>query len=479
MDKIMNTTKYLAMLTLVMLLCACPDPVTETETLLTVNKAELEFPFEGGEQSLTIESNSNWTIVSPETFITTNPSQGSGTQEVKVTVTKRQNVQDETFTLVVRSDDGTKTVNVKITIKGGLFTERRLTVTNLGNIMEFNGQRHAEDSIIIATTVDWEIKGPEWIEAWDGARWRPLSQTTGNISGKASEKQLWIVKLRTTSANDDEDNRTGEMTISEQLTGELPSTYRIEQAGKHAVLMRFGVALYNSICCDFVCGNDVQAFYYYVSDKMPPTSEIFDDTNVKNNWNLAYPDYFIAKWALKENTKHYLVTRAVTKSGTLSNWCFPNSFYTASSLNQPQAPIEKIYQTNGGWHVKIGMNDLAAGYSALYYEESNLLYGRPDVMIAWFLQYLIQTDVEAREALELQALVPFEGTVPINGNIHLFTWAVGKNGRFSGVTDSFCSSNDKQRKTPPHSVPLRMGSNEGFSAPVSELLNAGYKIIRK
>ncbi len=472
-----NCIKYLTVLTCLLMFLACGD---EVETTLNVDNLELEFEQTGGEQTLTVESNSNWVIVSPETFIKASPSNGSGTEEVTVTVEEHKSgsAVDETYLLVIRSADGTKTVNVRIIIKGLVIKDKYLMVTNYAEFT-IAGQEHVQDSLLINTNVEWEAKGPEWIEAWDGTRWRPLSMEKGNVSGTPNSYGISVLRVRTASVNQEIDNRTSTITISEKRTGEVPFSLKVEQIGREYVMPKALLPLYDSFCTDWVCGNDVESFYWYASNTRLSSSELMDEAFIQENFALSDAGYVNFRRGLQENSTMYLYTRAVTKNGAIANNYRYIEYQIPSSINQPRAPIEKAFKTNAGWYTKIGMNDLTS-YYICYATDNQEQFSWPDVYLAWVLNSMVKSNINDGGDLPFYLLnEPDEDTYPVQGDIDIFTWAMGSDAHMSSIPDRFISVRDNERKIPAKHISAGNNGKQIGGYPRSEIPNLKYRIIRK
>lgn len=451
----MKNSKLIGLLFAIIALTLCWSCKKEdaAATALTASVDQLEFAQGGGEQFFTVECNTSWSISSPESFITVTPSQGSGTQTVKVTVAKEdvQYASDRTYVLVIRSSDGASMVNVKVLIKGIVVNGKMIRITNHSNMSYIGGYVNAEDSLLIVSNVDWELRGPDWIEAFDGSRWRQLSLERGNVSGKATgEEDLTFVKIRTTTANNEENNRNGTITICEKLTGEVPYSFTLSQVGMHVVVPRLIISVNNGICTDFVVGNDVKSFYCNFSSEQPKR-DAWGQLQDYDTWLNLEPDELYITKNNTENTMYYLTTIAVTKNNTISSQWYQTQCMTSSTWNQPEAPIEKIYIQDDTWHFKIGMNDLTSVYILwIDVDPTKELYDYWDAELAWRL-FVLPLSSNIPETEVYGALIePIENNfVSYNGYLQMVTWAMskGSDARRSSIMDRFISIKDSQRRT--------------------------------
>ena len=217
-------------------LAGCTDK-KEDETYLTTDVTKLIFENGGGSLTFSIESNTNWTITTTTEWISVSPTSGSGNKTVTVSAADQLNVIMVEGTLAIRTDDGTKMFNLTVQIKGGIPNyptekDKVLTLGNFANFINFSGAAHESDSLLVISNIAWEVKGPEWIEAWDGERWRPLSLKTGGIFGMGEQN----IPIRTAEDFNGDEVREGPIVIAERLTGNYPVRVDARQAGKYIVL---------------------------------------------------------------------------------------------------------------------------------------------------------------------------------------------------------------------------------------------------
>ena len=97
---------------------ASDTPVQKT---LSVNTTALEFEKDGGSQSITITSNTSWSISCPE-WCTLSAASGSDNANITITVGKNEKKEQRNGQIVI-TGEGVNSVNISISQKAGTGTE--------------------------------------------------------------------------------------------------------------------------------------------------------------------------------------------------------------------------------------------------------------------------------------------------------------------------------------------------------------------
>lgn len=430
----MKYLKIYAFITLIACLAqGCSSSDEEQESYLIVNETELEFEFGGGSKSFSIESNAAWTIVPSDDWISVTPSRGNGNQQVMVSVADQLNPVQVKGTLTIRTDDGVKVVNLSIQLNGVFANypnenEKVLRTTNISNFLFFAGKAHEEDSLVVASNIIWEIKGPEWIEAWDGERWRPLSKEVGAVYGMGAK----TVPIRTAARYDGEDLQSGEISLSERITGNC--TYKIlaYQTGKYGVLPNKVVALSDGIGMNWKFGDGVKKVYFYVTDKTINYS-LLTSSDVKSEWRTAIPGSGVAWSGLKENTTYTIAMTSEESLNTGVPKFFLYSAKTPSATNQPLALADNIFLIDNMWYANITMNEYVNSYVVLADKEDGYWVTFSNPLIALYIETLILNNPNYFTQWYTSGYVPLIANDSSLSEVHCATWAIGNDGFFSGV----------------------------------------------
>lgn len=179
------------------------------------------------------------------------------------------------------------------------------------------------DSLKIRSNVAWEVKGPAWIEAWDGERWRPLSQERGIIKGQG----IACVYIRTVGDNKEEDDIEDILSVSEQYTGEYKYAINVEQMGRLKTRPNSVQVLADGLAFEWICGCDVETIYFRVTDKeMKGTSK----EEVRQTFDVTYPDYINSIDDMRANQTRVIETWCEDNQGIMGRY---QNFYTMTSSN--------------------------------------------------------------------------------------------------------------------------------------------------
>lgn len=443
------------------LLTACSEKEDEEATLLITNVTELTFDNGGGSQKFSVESNSNWEIVISEDWMTADPMKGAGNQEITVTIADLMNPVAVSGTIVVRSADGSKIRNVDVTVKGNIPNypnegDKVLNVTNTVNMLNFAGIEHDLDSLVIYSNIAWEIKGPEWLEAWDGKNWRPLSPEAGRIYGTGPKNIL----IRTAREYNELLVQESELEISERLTGKMPIKISVSQAGKYIVLENKVLALATGVGMNWKCGSGVSSFYYCVSEKQIPQSAV-NKTEVTQNWRLAMPGSGCAWSNLKENTMYYITTVSSESLEAGTNLLYYVIFYTPTSAGQPKVDINDIIVYDNFWYAQTEMDENTYAFLAIGANEKDSYFDYSPALLAFTLWTFVLNNPNALPLYNSSGYAPLCSFDASGTKVRATTWGLGNNGRFSSIittkqrTYSATSSTNEVKQMNAESKPLK------------------------
>ncbi len=336
------------------LLTACED---KNDSLLITSTTQLTFGPDGGSQTFNIECNADWAITSDEDWLTVTPTSGSHNQEITVTVAITKNQLEENARLVIHTTDGEKVVNINVKVEGSYVKSGKfIDIRNHKSRLTLGGKAGTTDSLRVRANMAWEIKGPKWIEAWDGERWRPLSQERAVIKGKGSDN----VYIRTASDNKDEDDIEDLITVLEQFTGDYKYSIYIEQLGRLRATPHQIATLSNGTAFEWICGCDVEKIYFRVTDKEIKGASIEE---VRQTFDVTYPDY-VNSTEMKENSVRVIETRCEDRQGNMGDYVMFNTINNmAFSKNKAYTAIMDVQQESWSkWKITTLLNDEANFY---------------------------------------------------------------------------------------------------------------------
>ena len=411
------------------------DKDKDEKTYLILSQTELTFENGGGSMSFMIESNTDWVVSSSEDWINVVPTHGNGNQEVMVNVANQWNPIVQEGTLSVRTGDGSQFANIKIKLQGAIpgypnSEDKVLALSNNSNIMALGGQKYFKDSLIITSNIAWDIKGPDWIEAWDGERWRPLSQEKAVVYGMGNT----TVRIRTASSNDEIHNREATLVIAERMTGQLSNMIEIHQLGKYIVSPGRVIRLSTGLGMDWICGTNVSSFYYNVSEKMESAVTI-DPNDVINNWNESNPTYNNGEAGLKENTMYYITTISKESLNTDYYQYYTFVVKTKSSQNQPFANIEDVFWYDDIMYLNMNMNNYAFAY--FVFGDCGGVWKKYNTPLLAKILYdnMLTGNTNNFVPFTTSGYVPLSAPEGEFSDVHIVSWAIGNDGLLSGLLE--------------------------------------------
>lgn len=185
-------------------------PVTDPDGhSLDANPEQLDFEVNGGNKTLQVAANVEWTIISDQSWCTISPSSGSGNVPVTVTVTSNTGTARRIAILNIRNSEHS--------------LDKEVTVMQLG----------VEPSIILSSGMK---------EVGAGAITFDVEVTT-NVEFDVIPEVSWITKMQTNGhlvtlqvqANPETTNRSGAV-IFKQKDGDASATLTVTQAGRPVAL---------------------------------------------------------------------------------------------------------------------------------------------------------------------------------------------------------------------------------------------------
>lgn len=438
----------------IVILLSCEDK--EAETTLSVSPLELSFTSDGGKKSFEITSNTSWTVTSENENVRPLTTSGSLNQTVEVIVTPSTSVEQKEYRIVVKTTDGSKVQNVKIAQEGVFIAEKTtLQVTNYANVVIFGGTENDLDSLRILSNVPWQIKGPEWIEAWNGSRWVALSNSRATVQGDATTGQnaegTKLVYLRTVSNNNSSNDKSDIITISPSYDDGTEVEIWVWQLGKYSAQPNVVISLADGIACDWECGTDVDNIATILSSRRYTDAELDNISN--STWHITPPTNLTSWSGLNENTLYYMYMMGVDKSG-IGHTIYETAYQTGTSKNQALASIENARYTDGLWKWDTQPNDYCKGYY-MWVSTMSQFFVAPDVILAWFMNNFTHDESQLNSYFNML----YEGgSFNIATDLHILvvTWAAGNNYNHpSYLISRFCSYDSEKAST-------RNGNKESF-----------------
>ena len=421
--------------------CACEKE--SKNSLLSVSLNELSFDKEGGVREFYIECNTTWSVeIYCDDFTKTgfndcewlslDKNSGSGNDCVKVKVSPTDNYIVREAILVVHTDDGRVTLNVKLRQNGIYFEGNALEVLAKDRII-FDGKSHSTDTIYVMSNILWTIKGPDWLEVSINHRdWINLKGNWGQCEGPG------IIVIRTTKDNVDKEDKTGVVVISDD-SGELETTeIDVMQPGCLKVLVNDYVAVADGFACNWKYGCDVTSFYVYAfEEKLDINKFNWSDITKWNNFS-ADKDLVVSWGNLKENIRYEICPIGIGKNSEHAFSFTTSGIRTKTSIKQPLASIENVDLKKNGWEWNTIMNEYATSYYQLVVKDS-YFHDKYNSLVAWYImKYLKENRISEEKESKKWNLQSWD-------DIHIATWA-GNSEVLSGII-SRCSSTELDVET--------------------------------
>lgn len=374
----MNRLRYIFfVLAAVVALCSCEDKTGSSSTL-TVTPDTLRFTVDGGSLSFEVNSNSEWSITTEEQNTVVQPrTGGAGTTSVRVAVAPTTSTLQKHFILVVQTNDGSVVRNVRVEQEGQLAADDALLVSNHSNYILFSGNAGDMDSLMIRSTVAWDIYGPEWLEVLSsGGRFTPLSPTVP-VRGTG----IVTVPIRTRAVNREEYDLEEKIVIQESLTGRLKVELTAQQLGWHRAAPNSVLLLNTSLATDWKCGAGVSQFYCHLD-----TRDHQDVSNINiDDWEVLEPGDLFSWKNLNPGTVYYIGTIGLDAAGNYFS-VHDMGFQTTNDMNPALALVNNLQHDGTQWTWTVTPN----AQTNLYFVWSTTEFLKySDGLMAWLFNYLL------------------------------------------------------------------------------------------
>ena len=185
----------------ILFLTGCPGDEPEPVIELTTNS--MDFTSSRETKSLTIESNTRWTVNSSESWLTVSPSSGSKNGTVSVTAAENQTTTKRTATITVSKGEVLRTINVT---QEGIPVILELSTSSMG--FSYSGDVY---SLTISSNVTWTVSS--------SVTWLTVSPSSGSNNGTLTV---------TAQANSTSSRRSGVITVR---GGGITQTVNVSQSG--------------------------------------------------------------------------------------------------------------------------------------------------------------------------------------------------------------------------------------------------------
>ena len=263
-----------------------------------------------------------------------------------------------------------------------------MKVTNHVNEVTFGGEAHHADSLVILSNIPWQIKGPDWIEVYNGTRWVALSPTKAvfNSGNDVKLDEAHIVQLRTLGRNESDENMVGTISITPIYEGNDSFEIEAVQLGRYGVVPdRVFNMCYSISCAYWKVGVAVERFAAQMANEAFTEDELTDD--FINEWEIWSFDDICSVSGLEAGKDYYIYTAGIDKNGEYH--LNHRVVRTQSDVNQAYVAIKNVEFDGNRLEWDTEMNEFCAGYLQL---AINNLLDVSDATLA-FLMYSNNQDV--------------------------------------------------------------------------------------
>ena len=420
----MNRIKNLIYLFITLCLySSCSD----NDSTLSIATTEIEFSNTGGEQTITIDSDDDWSIYGVPEWLNISAQSGINKQEVTLSVDANNTGLDREQMLTVRTNDSKNVHTIKVlqyANAGG-----RIFAIDNNDVKYFNGASSSsytslEDSIVISSSVKWKITGPDWLKMNFNGRQSAMNGTIKEGSG--------TIYLNPFMPNDNEDARQDTIYI-QTTTNDILLKIPVVQLGIYDVKCVNMKILSDGFWTSFKYGRDAQFIQYIIYEGAITAEQVVD-----KQWKYISADLIWGQSDMKPNSDYTICTRIMPTESTFYKKINIEVIHTSSDENQPRAKMENAeLHDDAKWHIPMIMNEYAKGYYALVFptnENSKTYYVRS-------AYYNIKRGYGRYFTQNMNASLT-------DVNHTIVTWAVDKDDNLSNVVDIYKIYPSESSSTP-------------------------------
>lgn len=393
------------------LFSSCKD----NDATLSVSTTQLEFDYSGGEQTVTIGSDDDWSIYGLPDWLVASRLSGVNTQEVTLTAARNTTGLDREQMLSIRSNNSSNIQTIKV--KQYANSVGQVFSVDNTSMKYFSGTTSVkEDSIVLNSSVRWRITGPSWLTMnFNG----DISRMTGEIREGSG-----TIYLRCSASYSGEETRKDVITLQTEY-GDETIRIPVEQMGLYDVKCVNMHVLSDGLWFNYKYGQNTEyittGYYEGVVSPEEKSGIVWGNQLGKNATVSIYN--------LSPNTYYTIMMRAMPSETLVYKKVNAELVRTPSEENQPRAEIcDVIQNVDGGWNFRIAMNEYAKGYYRVTFTNTN-------------------ADKIAYARNMYNAIESGDGNVVYNnkdatysrtrGDGTIVAWAVGKDGSLSKVIDIY------------------------------------------
>ena len=191
------------------------EPITDE---ITISNSSFDFETTGGEQTLSLSTNRDWTITiantaNGENWCTVTPLNGkAGNNNIQIRVAENKGYDDRNVSLTIAAGSTSRTIIIN--------QKQQDALTLTANKFEV-GKNGGKINVEVKANIQYEVIIPETSKSWISQSAKTRGLTTNNLSFDIAPSEEY-------------DKRTGEIIIK---SGELSETVHVYQSGEGVLLL--------------------------------------------------------------------------------------------------------------------------------------------------------------------------------------------------------------------------------------------------
>ena len=326
---------------------------------LSLDKEQMEFPYAGGDITLSIVNNTDWGISDLPEWLSA--SAVNGIRNSSVTISAQPNAEDDDRTghfFVFTHDNKNK---IEITIKQeGTHSSPLIIDDNSERIFGGLESTSYEYSFAISCDTHWTIEGPSWITA-------AFNDKNISLDGTGIYEGAGVVSLAVNQRYGGNTARTDTLLLK-TMSGESVAKIPVCQLGKNEIRVFSELTLSDGYACQFKYGSNVSRFVAAIYEGVAPQDALTSSSINENNdiWLLgsAKNTTLFYKSYLKSETEYTIYCRGINSSNIFApiESIGQHKIHTPTDKNQPMAYISEPVYSDNRWFLPIHPNEYAASY---------------------------------------------------------------------------------------------------------------------
>lgn len=362
-------------------LCGCSDS-DNGSSVLSVGSDILSFSYEGGTQSLTINSDGKWGITKMPEWLSASVASGTGNGEVKLTAVRNESRSDRSGFVLVYSDNSEQNTVVQVDQTG---THASQITFDSQEEKVFGGRAstYLEESVKLMCDTEWEVEGPAWMNlVYDGEVYA--------LGGKTHHKGSGTIYFLVNETYTGDDARR-DTVYFRTLSGESDAKIPVCQLGKNDIHCIKPILSPEGFFCYLKSGSNVESMVIMVFEDgkqpSPLTYDVFNYWYSKQGAINADPGdgtYFVSYFYFpktfgdnffQSDTDYNIYMLGINSSGYYAPLSKVSQypFHTLSDTQiLPKVEINNVVIENGKLQWTVSPNEYTSMYMTQVYSKNEL-----------------------------------------------------------------------------------------------------------